>query len=431
MLQINIENNEYVFLYCDGVDNNIVELSEDNLRGKQIIIFLEPNFCSIPTYGRRIIEQINKLIKMNGISNNIVLRPTPNSDKKFDFNKELNVEELLYKNYDNIKHPELISVMTLDYFATDMDKKMVPIYDVHPLPHCKDIDRKIELFAADIKNSSLSSFEKFLAAHIICTRFMDTDSEYEQDGVFINNPDLKNVYGSSMHILSDSDEGYKIKCGGYVDLFSRIMRKMNLSSKPMILSNIEGNFGHVVSLVDINDEKYGINDTFVCDLRSDSDSRAHVEAEERKDIRDSESYWGFNSLGYFCMNCDDFIALLGLNKFNSSVIYSFDLVNSYSDCENFISKERIPIDSIKKALGAVYRHMYSINDNFDDYLNGGVLDRMKLDVNREIDFVKKMREIADSNMSNSNVSELNDMIEENASNKNINNGNNGKNEQKK
>lgn len=64
MLQVNVKNDSYVFLYCDGVDNNVVELSKDDLRDKQIVILLEPNFCSIPTYGRRIIEQINELTEM-------------------------------------------------------------------------------------------------------------------------------------------------------------------------------------------------------------------------------------------------------------------------------------------------------------------------------------------------------------------------------
>ena len=295
---------------------------------------------------------------------------------------------MLYKNYDNIKHPELISVMTLDYFAADVNNRMVPIYAVHPLPHCKDIDKKIELFAADIKNSDLSSFEKILATHIMCARFMDTDVEHENNGTFFVEPDLKNVYGSSMHILSDGDDGYKIKCGGYVDLFSRILKKMNLSSRPMVLSNIDGNFGHAVSLVDINDETYGINGSFVCDLRSDSDYRKYREAKNREGIDDSDDYWGFNSLGYFGMNCDDFIALLGLNRFNSPTIYSINSINS-NDCERFVSKERIPIDSIRKALGAVYRYVYSISDNLDNYLKRGVLDGMEVNINEEIEFVKK------------------------------------------
>lgn len=407
MLQINVKNDSYVFLYCDGVDNNVVELSKDDLRDKQIVIFLEPNFCSIPTYGRRIIEQINELTEMEEVNNSVIILP---SNDKFNSNKELNVEELLYGKYDDIKHPEMISVRTLDYFATDKNNRMVPIHTVYPLSYCKDVDRKIELFADNIKNSDLSSFEKTMAVYIMCTRFINTDSEYEQDGVFINNPGLENVYGSSMHILSDGADGYKIKCGGYVDLFSRLMKKMNLSSKPMVLSNVDGNFGHVVSLVDINDETYGINGSFVCDLRSDSDYREYREEKDRKDIGTSDNYWGFNSLGYFCMNCDDFVFLLGLNKFNSPTIYSTDSISSYNDCEQFVSKKRIPIKSIKKALGTVYRYVYSIDDNLNNYLNGGVLDEMAEDINREIEFVKKMRELADSNASSNSTNDFENMV---------------------
>ncbi len=428
MLQVNVKNDSYVFLYCDGVDNNVVELSKDDLRDKQIVILLEPNFCSIPTYGRRIIEQINELTEMEEVNNNVIILP---SNDKFDFNKELNVEELLYGKYGDIKHPEMISARTLDYFATDENDKMVPIHTIYPLSYCKNIDRKIEIFAADIKNSDLSSFEKILATYVMCTHFINTDSEYEQDGVFINRSDLKNVYGSSMHILSDGADGYKIKCGGYVDLFSRLIRKMNLSSKPMVLSNVDGDFGHVVSLVDINDKKYGIDGSFVCDLRSDSDYREYREEKDRKDIGYSSNYWGFNSLGYFCMNCDDFIFLLGLNKFNSPTIYSTDSINSCNDCRQFVSKKRIPIESIQKALGTVYRYVYSIDDNLDSYLNGGVLDEMGEGINREIEFVRRMRRLADNNASsNSNsTNDLENMVNEHFSNKDS--VSNRKNEHKK
>lgn len=417
MLQVNVKNDSYVFLYCDGVDNNAVELSDDDLRGKQIVILLEPGFCGIPTYGRRIIGQINELTEMEKV-NNIIILP---SNNKFDFNKELNVEELLYEKYADIKHPEMISVRALDYFATDENNRMVPIHTIYPLSYCKNIDRKIELFADDIKNSDLSNFERILATYVMCTRFINTDSEYEQDGVFINKPDLKNVYGSSMHILSDGTDGYKIKCGGYVDLFSRLIKKMNLSSKPMVLSNIDGDFGHVVSLVDINDKKYEIDGSFVCDLRSDSDYREYREEKDRKDIGDSSNYWGFNSLAYFCMNCDDFIFLLGLNKFNSPATYSIDSINSYNDCKQFVSKKRIPVESIKKALGNVYRYVYSIDNNLDRYLNGGVLDEMGEDINREIEFVRKMRMLADNNASsNSNsANDLESMINEHISNEDL------------
>ena len=417
MRQVDVKSDSYVFLYCDGVDNNVVELSENDLRGKQIVVFLEPRFFSVPICERYAIEQINELTEMEKVNNIIIL---PN-DVKFDFKKELSVEELLYKNYDDIKHPEMINVRTLDYFAADEDNMMAPMHTmhtIHPLSYCKNIDKKIELFVADIKNSDLSSFEKAMAVYIMCTRFINTDSEYEQDGVFINNPGLENVYGSSMHILSDGADGYKIKCGGYVDLFSRLMKKMNLSSKPMVLSNADGDFGHVVSLVDINDETYGISGSFVCDLRSDSDYREYREEKDRKDIGTSDNYWGFNSLGYFCMNCDDFVFLLGLNKFNSPTIYSTDSISS-SDCERFVSKERIPIDSIKKALATVYRYVYSIGDNFDNYLNRGVLDGMEANINGEIESVKKMRKPADSNASgNSNsANDLDSMINEHISNK--------------
>lgn len=415
MKQVDVKSDNYVFLYCDGVDNNVVELSKDDLRNKQIAILLEPNFCSISTYGSRIIEQINELTEVEEVNNNVIILP---SNDKFDFNKELNVEELLYGKYGDIEHPEMISVRTLDYFTADENNRMAPTHTIHPLSYCKNINKKIELFVADIKNSDLSSFEKTLAAYIMCTRFMDTDFEHENNGTFFVEPDLKNVYGSSMHILSDGDDGYKIKCGGYVDLFSRMMRKMDLPSKPMILSNIENGYGHVVSLVGINDKKYGIDGAFVCDLRSDSDYREYREAEDRKNVDNSNDYWGFNSLGYFGMNCDDFIALLRLNRFNSPMICSVDSINS-SDCERFVSKERIPIDSIKKALATVYRYVYSIGDNFDNYLNRGVLDGMTANINGEIEFVKKMRELADNNASsNSNsTNDLENMVNEHISNK--------------
>ena len=63
--------------------------------------------------------------------------------------------------------------------------------------------------------------------------------------------------------------------------------------------------------------------------------------------------------------------------------------------------------------------MYSIDDNLDSYLNGGVLDEMGEAINREIEFVRRMRRLADNNASsNSNsTNDLENMVNEHISNK--------------
>lgn len=49
---------------------------------------------------------------------------------------------------------------------------------------------------------------------------MDTNTEFEKEGNPLYIPDEENVFSSSMHVLSDDQDGYKIKCAGYTDMFA-------------------------------------------------------------------------------------------------------------------------------------------------------------------------------------------------------------------
>lgn len=390
MLKIDVSNDKYIFLFCDGFDNNMPSFSDEDLKDKQLAIFIDQKLTSIPKYKDNIIEQINELLRRNQMSNNILILPNNNT---FDFNKELSFEELFYEKYDNIEQPERINIRTLDYFETD-DNKMAPVYTTYPLPYCKNIDDKINLFAADIKDSSLSNFEKALATYIICTHFMDTCIDHETDGKFIITEATENIYSSSMHILSDNADGYKIKCGGYVDLFSRIMKKMNITSKPMLLLN-KNNLAHIVSLVDIKDEKYGIDGTYVCDLRTDSDLRAIIENSYKESGVDTRKYGTFNSLAHFCMNSNDCANLLGLNRFNTPTFYLINSSNCYNNCDCLVSKERIETDTIEKALSTVNDHIYFAPNNVNK--NNEAINEISSAINREKNFIERMRKLADKN----------------------------------
>lgn len=396
MIELKTSNDKFSIWYFDGKNKNVPVLDEDEIKGKQFVFAMDEDKFNDDLFSEEVINETNEFFRKNNkVENAIVMKASSN----FDFNLLLDMENAFYKNYDRIDDPKKLLLRTVDFYAANAnDGTIMPYFEEYPLDYCFDINKKIEMFVDDIKKSDMSPFEKVLASYIICTHFMDSSLEYENSNSANIPVTLEdNVFGNSMHVLSDGKDGYRIKCSGYTDLFSRFLKKFDIISTPTLIYNADINLCHMISTVDLYDEKYDIDGRYICDLRTDSDFRRDVDEINRTITfkEDSNSYFTFMSLICFCNTVSDYESSLsynnslGYNKDKTKLTYS--TIPGYTNVEEEVSTDRIDINKIGKALENVLTFVYS-NSNNADSLDNRASAQALLESDRAISFFKIYRE---------------------------------------
>lgn len=410
MIDVNIKNDDYLFLHSDGNFANVPVFPDEELAKKDVVFMVAPVSYQCAENSLHTVKEINAFMRHNPSTRNILIMRTVAGN--FDFTEELNMEEFFCEYYDQLEHPEKIQIRVPALFVANQDNTLCVCYDKFSLSHCKEIDQKIEMLIKDIKESDLSSFERVMSTYILCTRFMDSNTDFEENGTILNLPMSaeENVFGSSMHILSDDLDGYKIKCTGYTDMFARMLKKMNIEVTPMCIFNVENGFAHTVALVDVFDRKYDIDGRYICDLRTDSDVRKIREDKARENSTSNElnsSYYGCDSLLYFCLGVDDYETLIGINKYDTLTKYT--TMPGEGEARDEVSFDRLDISKVERALGRVTNFRYGVDENLDKYLDGNNVVESMLQNNKEtINFIKNSRRFIDN--TNTNV-ELGHMVE--------------------
>ena len=350
MKKIDLDSSEYKFFYCNGKVQDIPVLFDT----KQPVIFVVDDMVEDEVGQKKAIDEINEFLAKNPTLDDVIIAPYP---VEFDFSRFLRFENLFYKEYDDILQPERISLRTIDHYVSRAsDETVKACCESFPLKHCKEVDDKLDLFISDIKKSFLSPFEKVMATYIICTHFMDSvhdngiEEEYD-----------KNIYSSAFHILSDDEDGYQAKCAGYTDIFTRLLAKLDITALPMLISCYNIDFYHSVAAVDIHDEKYGIDGRYICDVRSDSDSRELIDGKVRRTLTDAEKehYYTYNSLKYFCLTFQDYDYFVNPNM--EQMIYSIG--SGEANAEDSISEDRVELINICSALMRVSLFTYLTEGN--------------------------------------------------------------------
>ena len=349
--KLDLDSPEYKFFYCNGKVQDIPVL----FGTKQPVIFIFDDMVEDEVGQKKAIDEINEFLARNPTLDDVIIAPYP---VEFDFSRFLRFENLFYKEYDNILQPERISLRTIDHYVSRVfdDETVKACCEPFPLKRCKEVDDKLDLFISDIKKSFLSPFEKVMATYIICTHFMDSvhdngiEEEYD-----------KNIYSSAFHILSDDEDGYQAKCAGYTDIFTRLLAKLDITAFPMLISCSNIDFYHSVAAVDVHDEKYGIDGRYICDVRSDSDSRELIDRKVRGILTDAEKehYYTYNSLKYFCLTFQDYDYFVNPNM--EQMIYSIG--SGEANAEDSISEDRVELINICSALMRVSLFTYLTEGN--------------------------------------------------------------------
>jgi len=286
----------------------------------------------------------------------VCLKPSflSKSEKEDEFYERIKFEKAFCDIYEKIEHPEEVFIEVRQAGGVTVDGKFVWIYEDVPLAMVKEVHDKIKLFTADIKNSSLSPFEKTMALYMIATHFIDSDKGDGKDA------DGKIIDSSVMHILSDDDDGYKIQCAGYTDLFCRMAYECGIHTKEMQMDCDDSTEAHSVAIVDLDDEKYGIHGSFICDVREESDfQEVH---QQRVNV---DNYNGFN---YFCLPFRDFDAMSKVfTNVSKTRRYAINNIEITGEEDKYISNERMKSSDIFIALNHLYKFIFE-NDGKRPFL---------------------------------------------------------------
>lgn len=276
---------------------------------------------------------------------------------------QMDMESSLYSNSQFFIDPSRIKFGILNNISKrDDDSEYYGfIIDFMKLTEAKKVDDKIDMFVRDIKeDKSLSTFDKLMAIQLICTSFINSDATGEVKGQVLQFDYEKGIpnFGTALKILSDSENSYRIKCSGYVDLFARMAYKLGIKASPLLVYNQELGILHAVAQVDVDDDRYGVHGTYICDLRNDSDFREWYEDKKRRKIEEEGidmPFWSIASIRYFCVDKNDFEKASGLAKSSLPTKY-------YTGCledKREISRGRIDANTYKTSLLRVYEHIYS------------------------------------------------------------------------
>lgn len=274
------------------------------------------------------------------------------SEKEDEFYERIRFEEAFCDIYEKIEHPEKVFLEVRKGGSVSKKGAFNWAYEAVPLMVVKEAHDKIKLFTDDIKNSSLSPFEKTIALYMIATHFIKS---YKGTSADINNND-----SSVMHILSDDANGYKIQCAGYTDLFCRMAYECGIHTKEMQMDCDDSTEAHSVAIVDLDDEKYGIHGSFICDVREESDFQ-----EVHQQSVNVDNYNGFN---YFCLPFRDFDAMSKVfTNVSKTRRYAINNIEITGEEDKYISNERMKSSDIFIALNHLYKFIFE-NDGKRPFL---------------------------------------------------------------
>ena len=150
------------------------------------------------------------------------------------------------KILNNINNKEMV------YFSLDDNQPRFSVDDLIK------IENTLELFVRDIKNSTLSPYERYVAVYNLVRTFKN----YKESTSFAQ---------SSHPYLIILNE--YIVCSGYSELLTNLLKRVNVNSMTMSVFNKKKNRSHQRNYVNIVDSKYGIDGYYMCDVTYDHNNK--------------------------------------------------------------------------------------------------------------------------------------------------------------
>ena len=274
------------------------------------------------------LEKISEFLELCGNVGNIELNP-------FDL---ANFKELLIKA---IEHPVVVINVKLNDFMeyenyflnlnTEIPINVISQENVSilSLNEMKELNSKLDSMVAEIKNSSLSPYEKYIAAYNIVKSFKKYKLYLDNKGI----DQLVSDQSRNPYLVLINQY---IVCAGYSSLLHLLLKKLNIPSHEWIIGvsdkseavaegSLKDNDAHARLYVNIVDDKYGINGYYMCDPTFDNVD---------KEISD---LYGYKYLSMYCGESHDY------GKDSSSYYYfsyDYDVFNDqmFINTDDYLAK---------------------------------------------------------------------------------------------
>lgn len=286
---------------------------------------------------------INNIIMLSKKYPNLEIRICNNvfSDES-SFNKLITIKnELLkteLKDSNKIKI-ELPGMGIHNNFRFYNQKEFETRPTIHTMKEVFETEKVINQIVEDIKKYNFTPFEMTLASYIIVTQFKD----YKE---------TKSVSAQSRSIYSIMFNDY-IVCEGYSRLLNNILSKLGIPSSEIIFNSNYG--GHAISLIDLEDDKYGVYGKYLYDPTLDNHNKG------KNNLND-----GISPVKYFAMSYFEFE-----NKYRGILVKDLYFLNNGEELLPALDEEddlryEVNIDSInKESLKECYLEVYSKIFNTD------------------------------------------------------------------
>lgn len=276
-------------------------------------------------------------------------------DKRIELKDIEQYKNMLKKASSKFKKLDDIMVATLG------SRSFLGMFAYYSLEHIMCVDEFIHRIILDLDHMRLSDFEKIMTIYMVVTKmfqYQEAKTNILENSNFVTHSSLT----ASGNIYGVFESGY-IVCEGYAEFISKLLDEANIKN------NIVTSEEHARNIVQIDDEKYHIHGTYLCDSTLESDRyfeiiNAYLKYNDLKD-GNSNILFLFTSLKYFVLNLEEALNLL--YNYNNKIVNDYidtlgyvkkAIYHSNGNIESIIAKEKIGNDKILLCLYNISRKIF-------------------------------------------------------------------------
>lgn len=234
------------------------------------------------------------------------------------------------------------------------------------LNEMKELNSRLDYMVAEIKNSSLSPYEKYIAAYNIVKSFKKYRLYLDNEGIDeVVSDQSRNPY----LVLTNQ----YIVCAGYSSLLHLLLKKLDIPSHEWIIgvsdkseavasSVSKDNDTHARLYVHIVDDKYGINGYYMCDPTFDSVDKESSDLHGYRHLSMScgESHdYGKDTPSYYYFSHDDVFndqMFINIDDYLEKSDSLYEIFTIIQDLDPVFYSQLSELDSEEEQKEAIKKH---------------------------------------------------------------------------
>ena len=311
------------------------------------------------------LEKNSEFLELCGNVGNIELKP-------FDLD---NFKELLIKakeHFGVVINVNLDDFMNYENYFLNLNTE-IPIniisqknVSILSLNEMKELNSKLDFMVDEIKNSSLSPYEKYIAAYNIVKSFKKYRLYLDNEGIDeVVSDQSRNPY----LVLTNQ----YIVCAGYSSLLHLLLKKLDIPSHEWIIgvsdkseavasSVSKDNDTHARLYVHIVDDKYGINGYYMCDPTFDSVDKESSDLHGYRHLSMScgESHdYGKDTPSYYYFSHDDVFndqMFINIDDYLEKSDSLYEIFTIIQDLDPVFYSQLSELDSEEEQKEAIKKH---------------------------------------------------------------------------